>query len=142
MPFNFESPAEAYAAIALLVVGADGVGSSEERAFLFGEFGTARVFEGQDAEDFATLLGKLAGRMYDEAADHGTPGSVESVSEVCAGAREVLDEGECQELFSLAVDVAYSDGMHVRERAILHEILTGLGIDAEVGLAMIEEAAG
>ena len=64
MAFRLEDAPEAYAAIALLVVGADGVGTDEERDFLFSAFGKAGVFEEHDAEDFGALLGRLGERGH------------------------------------------------------------------------------
>lgn len=140
MAFKVDNAADAYAAITVLVVGADGVGTLEERKFLFDELGEVDVFGGLDAESLGGLLGKVVDRMYTELSDDGVALSADAVTEICAGARDVLDERQCHELLSLAARVAFSDGLESEERALLKQISDGLAIDAAAAQAMIARA--
>jgi len=141
MAFDLADAAEAYAAISLLVVGADEVGTMEERHFLFDDLGEVDVFADHDKESLGALLGTLVGRMFQDVSDDGVTLNADAVSEVCAGVNGVLDEGQRFELFSLAVRLAYSDGLDRRERDVLVEIASHLGMDGGSASAMIDEGA-
>jgi len=134
LSFQVENAAEAYAAIALLVVGADGIGTIEERDFLFGDLREADVFAGYTAESLGALLGRLVGRMQlgPDADD------TKAVTAVCSGARGVLRPDGCRALFSIAVRVAHSDGLDDRERRVLGMIAEGLDVDVAWATALIE----
>ncbi len=140
MAFTLETPAEAYAAVTLLVVGADGVGTMEERDFLFGELGSLDVFAGHGAESFGAMLGAMTGRIVSGLSNDGTALDTDAVQHLCTSARAVLDASQCHELFSSAVKLAYSDGLANAERAVLGQIAEGLGIDATTAQDLISRS--
>ena len=93
MAFTLENPAEAYAAVSLLIAGADGVGTVEERQFLFEKLATIDVFAGQDAESMGCLLGTLTGRMFAELPNDGVKLNDEAVGQLCQTAKGKLGRG-------------------------------------------------
>ncbi len=140
MSFNVGSEAEAYAAVALLAVGADGVGTMEEGRFLFDELGQMGVFADHDHESFGQMLGALTGRMF--AGSQGTGGmTAETVGEICAGVRSVLDAQGRSDAFNAAVRVACCDGLENVERAVLGQIAEALGLDGDAVAAAIGRAS-
>jgi tellurite resistance protein len=141
MAFTIESPAEAYAAVSLLAVGADGAGTLQERQALFKKLGESKVFSGQNAEAIGGLLGTLTGRMFSELPNDGMTLEAGAIAEVCTGARSVLNESQRGELFSIAVDLACCDGLEEVERAVLVRIADGLGLEAAAAKATIDRAA-
>lgn len=142
MAFMLDSPAEAYAAVSLVVVGADGLGTMEERRFLFDELGSLDVFVGHDAESFGALLGALMGRMFTDLSDDGISLNADATDQLCAGARDVLDTRQRGELFSAAVNLACADGLADAERTVLMKLAKGLGLDEASAEEVIASAAG
>jgi len=138
MAFKLESPAEAYAAISLLIVGADGVGTMEERAFLFETLGGTDVFSDHDAESFGAMLGSMTGRLVADLSNGVSSPGREAVRELCASARSVLDAEQCLALFSSAVQLANSDGLANLESVALRQVAEGLGIAAATARRMID----
>ena len=109
--------AEAFAAVSLVVVGADGVGTFEERDFLFSELLAVDAFAGYDAETLGSLLGKLTARMVTEL-PHDLDASSVELKELCASVRAVLPDEDCSRLFSLAARLSCTDGLGAKERAL------------------------
>ena len=103
MAFKLENPAEAYAAVSLLITGADGVGTLVERQFLFDKLSVADVFSGHDAESMGELLGRLTGRMFSDLPNDGVALTSDAVQILCDSAKRLLDEDQCRTAFSLAV---------------------------------------
>jgi len=140
MAFKVESPAEAYAAVSLLVVGADGVGTLEERQSLFEQLGKAAVFSDYDSERLGALLGTLTARMYDDLPNDGISLTGDAIDILCTGCRAQLDLGQCGDLFALAADIACSDEIEERERVMLTRIAAALGIQADTAQNIVDQA--
>ncbi|MGD8319588.1 MAG: hypothetical protein PVJ02_04020 [Gemmatimonadota bacterium] len=142
MAFTLNGPAEAYAAVSLLVVGADGLGTMEERRFLFDELGSMDAFAGHDAESFGALLGALMGRMFTDLSDDGVSLNADAADQLCAGACDVLDTNQRGELFAAAVNLACADGLAEEERTVLMGLAKGLGLGEATAAGVIGDAAG
>jgi tellurite resistance protein len=142
MAFEFDSAAEAYAAVSLLAVGADGRGTMEERRFLFEELGAMDVFAGHDAESLGALLGALTGRMFSDLAreDDGALGP-DAINQLCAGVKAVLGKEQCGEALVVAARLACSDGLEKTEREVLGWIAAGLGLGADAAADAIARAS-
>ena len=141
MAVHLQDAAEAYAAVALLVVGADGLGTLQERDFLFGQLGQAEVFAGLTPESLGGLLGQVTGRMFISVSDDGSPVNEDVIDDICATVRDLLDADQCHELFGLAVDVAHSDGLDGTERTVLAALAKGMRIDFLTAQRLIDRDA-
>ncbi len=140
MSFNVESPAEAYAAVSLLVAGSDGVGTLEERQFLFDMLGETTVFSDYDSERLGALFGTLIARMYDHLPVEGVGLTEEAADILCASAKAQLDLGQCEDLFALAARVACCDAIEENERAMLTRIAAALGVEPDAAQKIINQA--
>jgi tellurite resistance protein len=140
MAFSVESPAEAYAAVSLLVAGSDGVGTLEERQILFEKLGEATVFSGYDSERLDALFGTLNARMYDNLPNDGVGLTDDAIDILCASARAQLDLGQCSDLFALAANVACCDAIEENERAMLARIAAALGIEVDAAQKIVDQA--
>ena len=140
MAFKVENPAEAYAAVSLLVAGSDGVGTLEERQFLFEKLGEATVFSDYDSERLGALLGALTARMFDDLPNNGVGLTGDAIDILCASARVQLDLGQCGDLFALAANIACCDAIEENERAMLTRIAAALGIEADAAQNIVNQA--
>ena len=140
MAFKLESPAEAYAAVSLLLTGADGAGSLVERQFLFDKLSAADVFSDHDAETMGALLGTLTGRMFSDLPNDGVALTAEAVQILCDCVKELLDEGQCRAAFSLAANLACCDGLEEIERELLVRVADRLDVDKADAQSVIDRA--
>ena len=126
MSMDFDSPAEAFAAIAGLVIGADAVGSLRERDYLFGEVRSLGVFAGLDDAQYATLVADVVGRLVDEfGTEEGTLVPT-AADDVAAGARAVLDDDRRFQALGMARSLAGVDAADVAEGDVLERLRVGL----------------
>ncbi len=141
MAFKLENPAEAYAAVSLLVTGADGASTLDERQFLFEKLSVADVFSGYDAESMGELLGMLTGRMFSDLPNDGVALTSDAVQILCDSAKRLLDEDQCCTAFSLAANLACCDGFEEIERNLLIQIADGLDVDTAEAQSVMDRAA-
>jgi len=141
MSFKFESAAEAYAAVSLLAAGADGLGTMEERRFLFEELGKLDVFAAYNTESLGALLGSLTGRLFSDLAQYDDNMGPDAVHEMCAGVKSVLGEEGRSEALMAAARVACCDGLDDSEREVLGWIAEGLGLGADAADEAIAHAS-
>lgn len=123
---EFDSPAEAFATIAALVVAADAVGTQRERDYLFGDVRTLAVFASLDDDAYARLVERAAARIAEE---HGTSdgGLDASVADsVADGARAVLDETQRLQALGMARSIAGVDSTDLGEGDLLEHLRVGL----------------
>src|SRR5262245_12856269 len=64
MPLKFEKNTEAFLAVLSAVIGADNVGSLEERDFLFSKVKGIAIFGNPSLPEFSKLLGKVVDTLY------------------------------------------------------------------------------
>jgi len=140
MAFKLESPAEAYAAVSLLITGADGAGTLVERKFLFETLSAADVFSGPDPESMGELLGTLTGRMFSDLPNDGVALTSDAVQILCDSAKRLLDEDQCRAAFSLAANLACCDELEEIERNLLIQIADGLEVDTAEARSLIDRA--
>lgn len=135
---NIETPADAFAALAVLVLGADRVGTFEERRFLFERLAGHRVFQDLDREAFGTFITETTDRVCDAFPTDGMRVTEEGVSEAVELIADVLGPELRDEAFRMAVDLARIDGMVLSEETVLERVQEGLGIDPEVAGELLE----
>jgi len=134
---RIETPAEACAALAVMIVAADEQGTLEERAFLFETIATLPIFGDLDPSQFAKLMSDTTAGIYDSAAMEGTRMSSESVGEVVRVIRDALPLEHRMEALEAAVGLARSDGLVSVEALLLQRLCEGLEIDAEAASRLL-----
>jgi hypothetical protein len=82
MAMRIETPAEACAALAAIIVAADELGTTEERTFLFETIGALPIFEGLDRTQFTELMAATTAGLYDSVPTDGGRMSSEGVGPV------------------------------------------------------------
>lgn len=126
MSMDFESAAEAFAAIAGLVIGADAVGSLRERDYLFGDVRSLGVFAGLDDAQYAALVADVVGRLVDEFGTEEGVLAPAAADEVAAGARAVLDDDRRFQALGMARSLAGVDAGDAFEDDVLERLRVGL----------------
>lgn len=128
---KIETMAEACAALAVMIVAADEVGTREEREFLFETVATLPVFEGLDPSEFEKLVADTTERLYASLPVEGARLSSEGVGELVRMIREALPVKRRVEALEAAVGLAQSDGVVSVEALLLQRLCEGLEIDPE-----------
>lgn len=135
---TIETTAGAFAALATLVVGADRLGSEEERSFLFGRMSRLEVFEGMGRDDLVKLMADTTEQVWTSfpTTEGGriTEDGVASLLGIISG---TLTPELKREAFRMAVDLARADGMVLEEQQLLERLRDELGVDPEAAREML-----
>lgn len=124
-----DTPADAFACLAVLVIGADKVGTFEERRFLYERLSGNGVFEDVSEEAFATLVKETTDRVCDLLPTEQGRVTDEGVSEAVGMIAGVLTTELRREAFRMAVELARVDGMAPSEETLLGLVRDGLDLD-------------
>jgi tellurite resistance protein len=124
-----ETPAEACAALAAIIVAADDVGTSEERKFLFETIEAMPMFEGLDHPQFMKLMADVTAGLYDSLPVKGGHVASEGVGQLVNMIRDALPAGRRVEALEAAVGLAKADGVESVEALLLQRLCEGLEID-------------
>jgi tellurite resistance protein len=130
MAMKIETPAEACAALAAIIVAADEVGTSDERTFLFDTIGALPVFEGLDRAQFTELMAATTAGLYDTFPTDGGRVSPDGVGRLVDMIRDALPADRRAEALEAAVGLARSDGVVSVEALLLQRLCEGLDLDA------------
>ena len=130
MPMRIETPAEACAALAAIIVAADELGTSEERKFLFETVRALPIFQGLDQRQFSQLMADTTARLYDSLPTEGARVSSEGVGRLVDMIRDALPAERRAEALEAAVGLAKSDGVASVEALLLQRLCEGLDLDA------------
>jgi tellurite resistance protein len=128
---RIETPAEACAALAVMIVAADQLGTSEEREFLFEKVRSLPVFEGLDRAAFMKLMADTTEGLYDSMPMEGSRMSSAGVGRLVDMIREALPADRRVEALETAVGLAQSDGVVSVEALMLQRLCEGLEIDPD-----------
>ena len=129
MPMKIETPAEACAALAAIIVAADELGTIEERSFLFDTVRTLPIFQGLDQRQFSQLMADTTARLYDSLPMDGAHVSPEGVGRLVDLIRDALPAERRAEALEAAVGLAKSDGVESVEALLLQRLCEGLELD-------------
>lgn len=125
-----DTPAEACAALAAIIVAADDLGTTEERRFLFETVEAMPMFEGLGHAQFMKLMADTTASLYDTMPMNDGRVSSEGVGQLVDMIRDALPEGRRVEALEAAVDLARADGVVSVEALLLQRLCEGLEIDA------------
>jgi hypothetical protein len=128
---RIDTEAEACAALAVMVVAADDLGTMEERSYLFDKIAAIPIFGGLDQAQFAKLMADTTAGLYDSYATHGDRMSSNGVGHVVRMIREALPFERRIEALEAAIGLARIDGVVSTEALLLQRICEGLEIDTD-----------
>lgn len=134
---KIETPADAFATLAVLVLGADQVGTFEERRFLFERLSAHRVFGHLDHDGFATLVKDMTDMVCDTFPTEDGRTTDAGVSEAVGMIARTLTPDLRTDAFRMAVGLARIDGIVRPEEAVLEIVRDGLGIDGSTAAELL-----
>lgn len=126
MTIRLDSAAEAFAAIASVVMAADTGVSDVERDYLFTEIRTLTVFDGLDEDGFSALLTRMTERVAAELPADGATVSAAGVGELARAARDVLTPERRAQALGMARSLAGAEGTEPAEFEVLELLRVGL----------------
>ena len=127
MTIKISSPAEAFAAIASVVIAADSMGSLAERNTVIERLKTTGVLAGQDTAALSALLGRMTQHLCESLpVTESGAFTAESVATVVAAVKSTLNADQRGEALRLAEATVSADGADDSERALLDQLRAGL----------------
>ena len=127
MPLKFEKNTEAFLAVLTVVIGADNVGSLEERDFLFKKVKGISIFDNPSSQDFSKLLGKVTDQVYEQLPQDDGAISPAGIDSLLAAAKSALSPDLRKTLVATAAELIDADGAEADEKALLDKIRRVLG---------------
>jgi hypothetical protein len=124
---GIETPAEAYAALAALMVGADGLATMEEGRFLWERARVLPVFAGLDEAGFSHLVRDVTDRVWSTPPVLAGVFDDEALTGLIGGIRDALPEDLRVDALRMVSDLAWVDGYNFPEHALLERLRAGLG---------------
>jgi len=120
--------AEAFAAVGVAAVAADGEISQEELQRTVIDLATLRTFRKHDLRDLGNTLNKVAGLIKKR-----------GIGPVLQAAKETLTAEEMQSAFFVAADLVLADGIvEETEKKFLEDLQATLQIDDDTALKIVE----
>ena len=128
MSIKFEQPIQAVVAVAAVVIGADGVGSLEERNALFCKVKDLDVFKGVSEGDFRKLLNDMTDRLFGALPAEDGVFTGQAIDQLASAAKAVLTPQQCTATHQMAQMLAATDGQKQAEQSLLAQLQRGLGV--------------
>ena len=127
MAIRIESPVEAFAAVASVVIAADSMGSMDERDAVLQRLKQAPALKGQDTAALTAILTKVTGHLCDALPTTETGAfTPAAVDQVITAVRGVLGAEQLAQAVKLAEATMDSDGASESEKALLVQLRAGL----------------
>jgi tellurite resistance protein len=127
---KIDNETDAFAALAALVVGADGVGTQQEREFLHGTMAGLPMFQALDANQFQKLLADTTQRVFSSLPTEDGRVTEEGISAVLRQIREMLSPELQARALEMAVGLAGSDEISAEEDALIERLRRELSISS------------
>jgi hypothetical protein len=127
MALKFEKNTEAFLAVLAAVLGADNVGSLEERDMLYKKVKAIPLFGNPSLAEFSKLLGKVTDAVYSELPMQDGAISAAGVDTLLAEAKQALSPDLRRTLIATAGDLIDADGADEGEEALVEKIRRALG---------------
>jgi hypothetical protein len=122
MSVNFANDREAVLAVLSLVIGADDVGSLEERDFLLQRVKTLELFADVSQGEFNKLLGGVTEQVYDSLPQEDGVLTAAGVDQLLGAAQKALNPALREELVRIAGELSDADGASGEESALLAQL--------------------
>lgn len=138
---TIDNPATAFTAVAVLMVGADRVGTFEEHRFILDTMSGLAPFEGMEVDRFKQLIRDTTDevcRVYPTDGMRIADAGVSSLTQAVSGA---LTPELRLEALKMAADLARADGINPAELKLLEQLREGFGIAPDVAQELFGGAA-
>lgn len=122
MALKFEKNTEAFLAVLAAVLGADSVGSLEERDQLFKKVKAILIFGNPSLPEFSKLLAKVTDAVYAELPTQDGAISGAGIDTLLAEAKQALSPDLRKTLIAAASDLVDADGAGAEEKALIDKI--------------------
>ncbi|NIQ53731.1 MAG: hypothetical protein GWN71_10020, partial [Gammaproteobacteria bacterium] len=126
---------------AVLMVGADRVGTFEEHRFILDTMSGLGPFEGMDRDRFKQLLRDTTDEVCRAYPTDGVRITDAGVSSLTAAVCDALTPELRVQALKMAADLARADGMNPAEVRLLEQLREGLDVDPEVAQEFLGGAA-
>lgn len=138
---RIETPAQACAALAALIAGADEVGTMEESRFLYETVAAMPVFADLDRVAFTELMHTTTDWVWAEFPTLGGRVTDEGVTDLLGLICDALPPELRSEAFRAAVGLARADGVTSEEELLLQRVCEGLEIDPRTATEFFDPGA-
>lgn len=125
---KIETPAEAFAAIAAVMVGADGIGTDAEREFLLHRLSRWRVFQDMEAVPFEGLLERVCDAVWASLPNDGVRITQDGLEDLIQACGRVLDPALRAEACTMAEALADVDQRTTEEQEVVGRLRAGFGL--------------
>jgi hypothetical protein len=122
MSIKFEKNTDAFLAVLTLVIGADNVGSLEERDLLFNKIKAISMFGNPSSADFGKQLGRVTDLVYAQLPLAEGAITDAGVDSLLAAAKSALAPEERKSLVATATELMDADGADAKEKALMDKI--------------------
>jgi tellurite resistance protein len=130
MSITFDSPAEAFLAVAAVAIAADGVGSMVERKFLFERIKGMDLFQSYALAEFETMMNGVTHRVYESLPTQDMAITVQGVDTLIKAARAVLSADQQTAVVKMATELCHADGLSDEEKTLLEQLERGFSSKA------------
>lgn len=131
MSIKFEKPAEAFVAIASVLIAADKVGTLDERDYLFNHLHSMDLFSGYDKNAFSSLLGEVTSKVWDSLPTENHSLTPLGFETLVVAVDAALTPKYKAEAYKMAWGLVCCDGACDDEKQLLERIRQGLKIDEQ-----------
>ncbi|HSH04302.1 MAG TPA: tellurite resistance TerB family protein [Anaerolineae bacterium] len=128
---EFESPAQAIAAVATLIIHADQIGTLAERDYLFTHVKEHPLFATYDETTFSDLLATTAKQIYQNFPTANEALTPAAINQLIAAINDALPPDLTPTALTIAVNLAQADGLVPAEQTILTQLALGLHLDPQ-----------
>ncbi len=148
MQIKFYNPGEAFVAITILIMHADGEASVKELNYILKNYSSQplRILDGIDDGDKFNFFLETKNKIYkaflkNPNSDDKQPFEEDETRTLILGAKDVLEPPLRETAFLLAAELAYTDGLTENEKRILNQIRKAFELNKEVADTIMEVAA-
>jgi tellurite resistance protein len=134
-----ETPADACAALAVLIAGADDITTPEERRFLFGAMARTRLLDDLTESEVAELLITASQWVFSSFPKSNGRLTDEGQSMLLAMIARAIPKELRGEAVRVAADLARSDGVSTQEVALIRRVCEELEIEPDVERGLLED---
>jgi hypothetical protein len=122
MTLNLENSREAFLAVLTVVVAADGVGSLEERNYLFEKVKGLKAFEGCTQSEFNKLLGSVTSRVFEALPSEDGAITAAGVDQLVAAVKPLLGPDLANAVLDAVAGLSDADSATSSETALLQTL--------------------
>jgi hypothetical protein len=137
MTIEFNTPAEAFIAVAWAVCTADKCGTKEERDYLYEQVRHLDIFEHCDRVEFGNLMGLAYNKIFHTLPCEESALTDEGIECLIQAVNKILTPNQRVEVFRMACGLAGADTVSEREGALLERLRDGFWIDPEVAKGIL-----